>query len=341
MGQYDQLLADASAKYKLPNWLLPAVAHQESGGNATATSPVGAQGVLQLMPATAKGLGVTDPYDPAQNIDAGAHYLRQQLDKFGTVPLALAAYNAGPGNVEKYGNTIPPFAETQRYVKNILAASGATDNVAPFNGQAAAGRAGAIPTSTTPAAAPTASTAILTALNQGNRLLGLPALPTGLLSSRAAPASPASAGAVRANPTPAVSQDAGKLVQLAPNADRAGVAIRPEVINIVGDIAAVYGQPLTIGTGTNHNEYVKGTRRESAHWTGWAADIPAEGKALTKLGYSALLAVGMDPQKAASAARTGGLFNVNGYQVIFKTNEGGNHWNHLHVGLAPSRQVAA
>jgi hypothetical protein len=123
----------------------------------------------------------------------------------------------------------------------------------------------------------------------------------------------------------------GKWVTVAASANRAGMALRPEVTSFVSSIAQIYGKPLTIGTGTNHNEYVVGTHRESAHWTGWAADVPSSGAALTKLGQAALVAAGADPKWAAK--QKGGLFNIGGYQVIYNTNTGGNHWNHLHVGL--------
>ena len=102
--------------------LLAAVAWQESRGRNDAVSPKGAIGVMQLMPETARRLSV-DPYVREDNIRGGARYLRQQIDRFGSVPLALAAYNAGPGAVLRYGG-IPPYRETQTYVASILARLG-------------------------------------------------------------------------------------------------------------------------------------------------------------------------------------------------------------------------
>jgi cell wall-associated NlpC family hydrolase len=117
---YASLFQSASAKYGVDAGLLAAVARQESGFNPTAVSPAGAQGLMQLMPATAKGLGVKNPLDPTQAVDGATRLLKSLLDEFGRTDLALAAYNAGPGAVHRYGG-IPPYSETQKYVRNIMA----------------------------------------------------------------------------------------------------------------------------------------------------------------------------------------------------------------------------
>lgn len=121
------------------------------------------------------------------------------------------------------------------------------------------------------------------------------------------------------------------LVTVSPGADREGVETSPAVIRFVDRIAQIGGRPLTITTGTNHNQFVVGTDRESQHWEGNAADIPASGSELVRLGQDALIAAGMGMKDARS--QTGGVFNVNGYQIIFNTNVGGNHFDHLHVGV--------
>ncbi len=111
----------AATKYGLDPALLAGLVKQESGFNPNATSSAGAKGLTQLMPATARSLGVTDATDPAQALDGGAKYLRQMLDQFGgDERLALAAYNAGPGAVTRFGG-IPPYAETKAYVEKVLA----------------------------------------------------------------------------------------------------------------------------------------------------------------------------------------------------------------------------
>jgi soluble lytic murein transglycosylase-like protein len=120
-GPFKAEIDAAAAKYGLDPALLRGLIRQESNFDPNAGSPAGARGLCQLMPGTAASLGVTDPSNPAQNIDGGARYLRQQLDAFGgDVTKALAAYNAGPGAVTRYGG-VPPYAETQNYVRQVQA----------------------------------------------------------------------------------------------------------------------------------------------------------------------------------------------------------------------------
>jgi soluble lytic murein transglycosylase-like protein len=118
---YAPVIDAAANRYGVDPLLLQSLIQQESGFDPNATSAAGAQGLTQLMPSTAAALGVTNPYDPTQSIDGGARYLAQQLKTFGGDPsLALAAYNAGPGAVERYGS-IPPYPETGAYVQQVLA----------------------------------------------------------------------------------------------------------------------------------------------------------------------------------------------------------------------------
>ena len=120
-AQIIAMIDKVAKKHGVDQKLVRALVRQESGFNPNATSHCGAQGLMQLMPATAKGLGVTDAYNPVQNVEGGVKYLKGLLNKYnGNVILALAAYNAGPGAVDKYGN-VPPYKETQNYVKSILA----------------------------------------------------------------------------------------------------------------------------------------------------------------------------------------------------------------------------
>ena len=119
-GEMESIVKQAASKYNIDEKLVLALVKQESGFNPNAISSAGAQGLMQLMPATAKRLGVVNPFDPVQNVEGGVKHLKGLLAKYrGNLVLALAAYNAGGGNVDKYGG-VPPFKETQNYVKNIL-----------------------------------------------------------------------------------------------------------------------------------------------------------------------------------------------------------------------------
>lgn len=118
--EINDLISKYSDKNGLDENFVKAVINQESGFNPNATSKCGAMGLMQLMPSTAEGLGVKNAYDAEQNIEGGTKYLKGLMDRFNNdKSLALAAYNAGPNAVKKYGG-IPPYAETQNYVKNIL-----------------------------------------------------------------------------------------------------------------------------------------------------------------------------------------------------------------------------
>jgi hypothetical protein len=120
--EIDAYIVDSARRYNIDPLLIYAQMHQESSFKLKATSYKGASGLMQLMPATARRFGVTNIYDPKQNIDAGVRYMRWLLNTFGgDVVLALAGYNAGEGAVWKYGNQIPPYRETQEYVRRITA----------------------------------------------------------------------------------------------------------------------------------------------------------------------------------------------------------------------------
>jgi soluble lytic murein transglycosylase-like protein len=135
-GRFESIVQQHATMQALRPELVRAVIQVESGYNPRATSPKGAMGLMQLMPETARDLGVRDPYDPEENIRGGTRYLRQLLDKYrGNEDLALAAYNAGPGAVAKYGEKVPPYRETKDYVRKVGSAAGKSPAVSHTGGR--------------------------------------------------------------------------------------------------------------------------------------------------------------------------------------------------------------
>ncbi len=119
LDTWDDEIIALSSRYNVPPELIKAIAVAESGMNPSARSPVGAMGLMQLMPGTARGLGVDDAWDPLQNLDGGTRYIRELMSTFPNLRHAIAAYNAGPHNVKKH-HGIPPFRETQHYVVRVM-----------------------------------------------------------------------------------------------------------------------------------------------------------------------------------------------------------------------------
>lgn len=314
-----------------PNIFLRQI-NQESGFNPQAESGAGAIGIAQIVPRYHPNV---DPHDPYASLKYAANYMASLIHKYGSYEKALSVYNSG--RPETYQD--PNFAsgQTYNYVKSIMG--------------------GQNPSVVNPSASPTAVPALgnpirnilpvtqdsskerglqllkglladkpITSLIQGLRTPtpGLPALPS-LNKNNKLPMPSADATLPKM-----LSSDTSKLVHLGQNADRPGVHTQPAVLQFIGQLAGMYGTPLVIGTGTNHNRLTT-TGNVSDHWRGMAADIPASGDNLTRLGRTALIAAGM-PRKQAMK-QSGGAYQVGRYQILFNTKVGGNHFNHLHVGL--------
>ncbi len=344
---YRSLAARAARKYGVPVQIFLRQIQQESGFNPKAQSGAGAEGIAQIVPKWHPGV---DPWKPAEALDYAAKLMASHIKQYGSVERALSAYNSG--KPDAYLD--PHFAngQTYNYVKTIMGGDNIDASVSPGG------------TPRVPGATPTPSapqdTSVADAWQKGaesirqqaranlNDIASGKLKPTESLQqvgdmtqsliqtvrnmktpAAATPAATPAAAPAMTGDVP--TGDWKKWVVEAKGADRAGVPTAEGVLEFVSRIAQLYGEKLTIGTGTNHNQYVVNTHRESQHWTGHAADIPMSGDALTRLGQEALIAAGMPPKEARK--QTGGVYNVGGYQILFNTKVGGNHFNHLHVGV--------
>jgi hypothetical protein len=328
MPNYRALAARFAQQAGIDPGVFTAQISQESGFNPTARSGAGAVGIAQIVPRWHPGVDATDP---VASLQWAARDIAQGVKKYGSYERALSAYNSG--RPDKYLD--PKFAggQTYNYVRSIMSAAkrGGGRTLASAGVPATGAPLNAVPTGGAPSLGgdPIAA-ALIGSLGQSPEAVNQALLGASLSSPPPTQAAvrPSLPMTVAAPLTPSAA--AGR-VTLSKGADRPGVSTNPAVLDFVGQIAGLANTPLQIGTGTNHNQYVAGTNRESAHWVGNAADVPASGAQLTRLGQDALIAAGMPPAQARQ--QQGGLFNVGGYQVIFNSMEGGNHFNHLHVGL--------
>lgn len=315
----------------------------ESGFNPNARSPAGAQGIAQIMPATAKGWGV-DPSDPVASLRAAAKNMAGYVRRYGSYENALRAYNAGPGNIAASRG----FSETNRYVQNILGgrdpgklnapASVPADSSTPADqsgGQQLAALLLAKPEPQQPRpsmglATPAFAAAPVMPVGAQQVASGTPRESPGAslasaltaiqgLQGPEAPAQPASPGSTGGGSD-------GRVKITGPNPDR----IKPQVIQFASRISSILGEPIVGSDGTGHS-YLTVNGRVSQHSTGNATDIPAAGADLIRKGRAALIAAGMPAAQARK--QKGGLYNVNGKQIIFNTQEGGDHTDHLHIGV--------
>jgi hypothetical protein len=323
---------------------------------ADLTSPKGAQGYAQFEPGTAASVGLKDPHDPNQAYAAAAKLMRQYIDQFGSERAALVAYNAGPGAV---GHALP--GETKGYLATIL--GGGSGGQGGLGAVGAAGGGGPLPS-----LVPQLDQAAFAKAQQGNLVANFlthqpgqstrtnPLFLSGLLSTQApnpqdfmrnvlsfAPGGGGGSSSPSAGAGAPVAPRGGGVVHVAPGANRAGVGLQPILLKYVQDVAGLRAQPITITTGTNHDQMtVDGN--VSDHWDGHAADIgvPVDSAEGDRIAMRALELAGVSPKHAADAARRGGLFTItptsgpfkgHRIQVIWKTYQGGNHHNHVHVGV--------
>lgn len=350
IARYGPLVDRIAAQYRNPvtggplsgSALLAKLVQGESGGRGDAVSSAGARGEAQFTAGSRQVALQKYGIDPWAGPDPAVHAAALHLLGKINGSTGLAGYNPGDPSYQGYilgqkvGKVAGDPGGTAPVSGGLSAALGFNPGPAP-SGAADVAQAAPQPPQTAGLQAPSFSAQA--PMPQGATLLSpsmvVPprvALP-GSLAARVGqdvtfgdPSGSSGAGA---------GGSAGGEVRVAPGANRPGAELSPGILKVVGAVAAQAGGPLTIGTGTNHNRLtVNGN--VSDHWSGNAADIPASGVQLTRLGQNALIAAGMDPAQARK--QQGGLFNLpygkrRRIQIIFNTNEGGNHFTHLHVGV--------
>jgi hypothetical protein len=361
MANYERIASRKARKYGLNPRIFRRQIRQESGFQPHVVSPAGARGIAQIMPATARSWGV-NPDNPRQALDAAARHMAQDVRRYGSYENALRAYNAGPGAIQASHG----YAETNAYVRNILGGgSGRATGRERGGGSGGAGRRTGGDAGTVRLGRPdifnfTRQTTfdkagyeqaerrsmvarMLQRSGRGNSSL----FRTGLLStatpdpadfsgsrlvssikrgsnSRLIPGRPGAPITGSGGAGILMAKGRGR-VSIAANADRPGVPTNRQVIRFVQQVSALSGEPLTIGTGSRHKR-ITSAGYVSDHWGGNAADIPASGRNLIRLGRAALVAAGMSPAQARKAK--GGIYNLNGAQIIFNAAD---HYDHLHV----------
>jgi hypothetical protein len=329
-----RMILRAAHRYGIPARILAGQEQIESSFNPGAVSSAGAFGISQFIPSTASSYGVrrgTSHRAIKSQIMGEAHYLKD-LGGSKNIRLALGHYYGDPSS---------------DYAARVLAAAKA---YAGLGGGMNVGGGGGTPgvkipgtpgyqAPTNPYLDPEYRASQMMA-DLGKSAGELPATQAGfqqlaqLALQRAAQKTGPSVPSLPGMKTKGTGFDMGgggnwhKFVDLSGGADRAGMKTKGVVLRFVAEIGRMYGHPLTIGTGTNHSQMTV-SGNVSDHWSGHAADIPASGHLLIKLGQLALIAAGMSRRKARKIH--GGLFNVGGHQIIFNTYEGGDHTDHLHV----------
>jgi hypothetical protein len=362
MANYERIATRKARKYGLNPRIFRRQIRQESGFQPHVVSPAGARGIAQIMPATARSWGV-NPDNPRQALDAAARHMAQDVRRYGSYENALRAYNAGPGAIQAshgyaetnayvrniLGGSSPRAtgrergggggggagrrtggdagtvrlgrpdlfnfsrqttfdkagyeqAERRSMVARMLQRSG--------RGNSSLFHTGLLSTAT-PDPADFTGSKLISSITRGSNSRLIPGRPGTVIGGSGG------AGVLTA-------KGRGR-VAIAANADRPGVPTNRRVIRFVRQVSALSGEALTISTGSRHSRMTS-SGNVSDHWGGNAADIPASGRNLIRVGRAALIAAGMSPAQARKAK--GGIYNVRGGQIIFNAPD---HYDHVHV----------